>query len=110
MKRKLVPKNEELGSSDQEHELERFRNKIFVNFVTFYFSLMLLFLLFVQKGDNHGLSSFADWNWISVFSLAIFICLVFLLIFQFCFKSRTIKYQPKSFMDSSIFLDSSNCT
>lgn len=72
--------------------------------------MMLLFLLFLLKGDSKeaGLSSFSKWNWISLLSLTIIICIAFLMIFQFFFRAKTVKSQPRTLMDSSIFYHKDN--
>ena len=71
--------------------------------------MLFLFLLTLSKKaeENNSLTNYANWNWISILSVTILLILIFLIIFQSFFKSKTAPQQPKSFLESSVFLDNS---
>lgn len=61
--------------------------------------IAFLFLLALRKDskDEPILSSFGQWNWISLMSVCVLICLILLIIFQMFFKAKTPQIIPQSF-------------
>lgn len=61
------------------------------------FVLLVLLALRKDNIDQQVLTSFSQWNWISLMSVCVLICLIILFIFQMFFKAKTPQIIPQSF-------------
>lgn len=61
------------------------------------FIFLAILALRKDKIDGQVLTSFSQWNWISLMSVCVLVCLILLIIFQMFFKAKTPQIIPQSF-------------